>query len=55
MPQDYLPLYLLLQFLNLICVLNILRIRLLNHDSRWIHIFSLEPIRELGIGREVLE
>lgn len=44
-----LPLYLLLQILDLLRILHVPWIRLL-HDHRWgIHVFTAKPIRQLRI------
>ena len=49
------PMYLLLQFLNFLRILDVLRIWLLHNDRRRGALFPAEPVRELRPVRKVFE
>lgn len=51
----HLLLYMLLQFLDLLCILHVSRVRLFNNHGWRVQIFAAEPVGKLRVAREILE
>lgn len=45
----------LLQFLDLVCILYVSRVRLLDNHGWRVQIFAAEPVRKLRVAREILK
>jgi hypothetical protein len=48
-------LYVLLQFLDLFCILYVPWIRLFHYHGGRIHVLAAKPVRKLRVGRKVFQ